>query len=104
MLRTIPLKTVTMPNVADPLTWSQLINVVLTSPRQGGVQIDGMRKSMKVLDELDKCTDELKLSEDLWSHLRDQVNTHTWGAPNRVLVDFTDDVANAKKYDPNTPA
>jgi hypothetical protein len=103
MLRSIPLRTFDAPiSEKDHLTSALLFRTALTAPKQGGVIVDAMRRTMVVLDGLDKATDVLLLDEAHWQFLKDAMNSCPWGAYSPHIVTATDDVVNAEKVDPNS--
>lgn len=103
MLRSITLRTFDTPvSETEHLTSAMLFRTAVTAPKQGGVTVDAMRKSMVIMDALDAAKDVLLLDEAHWQFLRDALNTTPWGAYSPHIVTVTDDAINAPRVDPNT--
>jgi len=81
------------------LDYRVLIEQVIRVPldRQQGATIDEMRKSIRVLDALDKADPGgvLELEDADWEHLRTKTERMPWAMVDRRFVKFYDDVVGA---------
>jgi len=79
------------------IEWAEVIRQVIRRPLdpQKGVEIDEMRKSIRVLDALAKSNGVLELEDADWEHLRLKTMTMQWGLIDGRIVEFVDEVCNA---------
>src|SRR5262245_12714966 len=78
--------------------WADIIRQVVRAPlnRQQGADIDEIRRSLRVLDAVDRATsDELELEDADWQVLKDKVVGMRWGVIDERLVQFHDDIVGA---------
>lgn len=73
--------------------------IVKSSPsKNGGVDIDAMRKHIRILDALDSSEDGIMNIEDAdYRLLKDLVSKHKWGVADRNILTFVDDITSAEK-------
>lgn len=83
--------------VEGDIEWADVVRQVMRRPKDPsrGVEIDEMRKSIRVLDALDKSNGVLQLEDADWEYLREKTLAMQWGVIDSRIVKFTDDVFNA---------
>ena len=59
---------------------------------QAGMQIDEMRRSIRVLDALDAANGTLELEDADWDHLKEKVQAMPWAVADRRIIDLVDAV------------
>lgn len=101
-MKYIPLRTVPIEN-APSFEYAEAIRTVIRQPldQQRGVNIDEMRRGIRILDKLDESTDMLKLEDADYDHLKQKVEAMSWGMVDRNLMDFIDAVLNASETNKN---
>jgi len=57
-----------------------------------GIDIEEMRRSVRVLDALDRSDGTLELEDADWQHLRDKMVAMTWGIVDRRLIELYESV------------
>lgn len=74
------------------LEYKPLIQVIIETPsNQGaGTTIAEMRKSIRILDALEKEDDVLLLEDADYDYLKDRINSARFTSNNRVFIDFVD--------------
>jgi hypothetical protein len=107
MLRKIALKTFApIVGVEGDVTSAALLETVVASRQKSGETLVSMRAAVKVLDALEAAkasgAAELFLDESSWQFLKGRVESMTWAFAHRVFIEFSDDVLNAVKFDPNS--
>src|SRR5215831_18742395 len=78
--------------------WAELIRQVIRRPLdvQRGADIDELRKGIRVLDALDKASENvLELEDNDWEHLKAKTLAMQWLIIDRRVVWFVDDIVNA---------
>lgn len=90
-LRTVPQGPT---DLEGDLEWADVIKQVIRRPAdpQKGVEIEEMRKSIRVLDALEKSNGVLELEDADWEHLRSKVQAMQWAVIDSRIVQFTDEV------------
>jgi hypothetical protein len=83
--------------VEGELEWAEIIRQVIRKPLdpQKGVEIDEMRKSIRVLDALAKSNGVLELEDADWEHLKTKTLAMQWGVIDSRIVQFVDEVVMA---------
>jgi len=61
-----------------------------------GINIDTMRRRMRVLDTLEKSTDTLQIEDADWLVLKDAIAVYPFAIAHQDLVVIADDIENAK--------
>ncbi len=76
------------------LDWAEIVRQVIRKPMdpQRGVEIEEMRKSIRVLDTLDKSNGVLELEDADWEHLKDKTQKMQWGIIDSRIIKFVDEV------------
>jgi hypothetical protein len=59
---------------------------------KAGAEIEEMRRSIRVLDALDKATDVLELEDADYNYLRERINKARFGMVHPAIVQFIDDM------------
>jgi len=95
-MKYIPLRNVEVTDGA-PLSYDEVIRTVIRQPlnKDKGVDIEEMRKGIRIFDKLDASTDVLELEDADYAHLKAKVEAMQWGLVDRNLLDFIDAVLNA---------
>jgi hypothetical protein len=95
-MRYIPLRTVRIENAPD-FEYAEAIRTVIRQPLDAnrGVNIDEMRRGIRILDKLDAATDILELEDADYDHLKAKVEAMQWGMVDRNLLQFIDTVLGA---------
>ena len=93
-MKTIELKTVPLElfgNKTD-FSYKEFVHILMESPENPdkGASVDEIRKSMRVLDALEKSNGSLQLEDADFEYLLRRVNTARFTASNKVFVDFVD--------------
>jgi hypothetical protein len=93
-LRTVPSNSSTMEGDLD---WAEVIRQVIRRPMdpQTGVTIEEMRKSVRVLDALEKSNGTLELEDADWEHLKEKTLKMPWGVIDSRILQFVDEVTMA---------
>lgn len=78
-------------------SYKDMLQVIMESPQdpQKGAGIEEVRKSIRVLDVLEKSTDVLELEDSDYSFMLAKVKATKFTSANKVFVDFVDDVEKA---------
>ena len=94
-MKNIPLKIVDMVlgEQTAKLNYKKQIASILENPPDR-VSIDEMRRSIRVLDALEKVEDVLVLEDADFEHLKKVVLAAKWPMVNKVILTFTEDVTN----------
>jgi hypothetical protein len=100
-MKYIPLRTI--PTDGEPLSYGEVIRTVIRQPleKDKGVSIEEMRKGIRIFDKLDASKDVLELEDADYDHLKAKVEAMQWGMVDRNLLDFIDNVLNAKDTSQN---
>ena len=95
-MKYIPLRNVEVTDGA-PLSYDEVIRTVIRQPlnKDKGVDIEEMRKGIRIFDKLDASTDVLELEDADYAHLKAKVEAMQWGLVDRNLLDFIDAILNA---------
>jgi hypothetical protein len=82
------------------LSYLQVIQDILRTPqnRQVGIQIDEMRKSVRILDELEplKDNDTLILPVADYEYLKERVTGFQFAVADKAVLEFVDYIAGIK--------
>jgi hypothetical protein len=94
-VKQIPLRTIETDG--EPLVYGDFIRTIVRQPmnKEKGVDIDEMRKGIRILDKLDASNGVLELEDADYNHLKAKLETMTWGMVDRNLLEFIDTVLNA---------
>jgi len=94
-VKQIPLRTIETDG--ETLVYGDFIRTIIRQPmnREKGVDIDEMRKGIRILDKLDASNGVLELEDADYDHLKAKLETMTWGMVDRNLLEFIDAVLNA---------
>jgi len=94
-MKQIPLRTIETAD--EPLAYSEIIRTLIRQPlsKEKGVDIEEMRKGIRILDKLDASNGVLELEDADYDHLKAKLEAMTWGMVDRNLLDFIDTVLNA---------
>ena len=100
-MKHIPLRTVVTDGA--PLSYDDVIRTVIRQPlnKERGVDIEEMRKGIRIFDKLDASTDVLELEDADYVHLKSKVEAMQWGLVDRNLLEFIDTVLNASDTSKN---
>jgi hypothetical protein len=99
VVKRIPLRV--MPSADDTtdfeLSSAEMIRQVMRRPLdpQKGIDIEEMRKSIKVLDVVDKSNGVLELEDADWETLKAKTIAMPWAVVDRRILQFHDDVVMA---------
>lgn len=90
-MRSIELKT--LPGNPD-IEYSSVLKEVLSRPvdQAKGADIQEMRRSIRVLDALDRANGTLELEDADYQYLRDKIGNMHWNVIDRRIVQFVDDI------------
>jgi hypothetical protein len=95
-MKQIALKTVDMDiqGVARKLSYKNELQIIFSAPADmsKGANVEEMRRSIRILDALDKSTDVLELEDADFVYLKDRVPNAKFAFVHSVLVQFVDDV------------
>lgn len=86
------------------IDWHDVIRQVIRRPLdpQKGVDIDEMRRGIRVLDALDRCASDVFDLEDAdWQHLCAKTQVMPWAIVDRRILQFIDDVTGASELVPH---
>jgi hypothetical protein len=87
------------PNTPDNvIAWADVIRQCIRRPLdpQKGVDVEEMRRGIRVLDAVDACqTETLELEDADWEHLVAKVKAMQWAIVDRRILLFIDDVMSA---------
>lgn len=80
-------------------SYKEMLQVIMESPTDPtkGLGIDEVRKSIRVLDVLEKSSDVLQLEDADFSHLISKVKATKFSTANKVFIDFVEDLEKAEK-------
>jgi len=89
-------------DVEGELEWAEIIRQVIRKPADPtkGIEIDEMRKSIRVLDALGKSNGVLELEDADWEHLKVKTLAMQWGIVDGRIVRFVDEVLEATETPP----
>lgn len=88
-MRKIELKTV------DKFDYKQMLKLIVSSPTRGGsgsLNLDEVRRAVKILDLLEAANGVLLLEETDWAFVKDRVTNASYTVADRRIVDFADAV------------
>lgn len=106
-MKRVPLRN--LPDSANPgdvIEYATVIRQVIRRPlnAQAGADIEELRRGIRVLDALDKCdSDALVLEDNDWQHLADKTKAMPWGVVDKRVLQFVDDVLEAKEVASASP-
>jgi hypothetical protein len=88
--------------VPGDMEWAEIIRQVVRRPLdpQRGVDIDEMRKSIRVLDALEKSNGVLELEDADWEFLKMKTLAMQWGVIDSRIVQYVDEVSMATEEPP----
>ena len=93
-MKLIPLKKVEMVVLGEKqeLEYKPLIQVIIETPasQERGTTVDEMRKSIRILDALEKSEDVLQLEDADYDYLKSRINNARFSSNNKAFVDFVD--------------
>ena len=89
-------------DVEGELEWAEVIRQVIRKPKDAskGVEIEEMRKSIRVLNTLEKSNGVLELEDADWEHLKEKTLAMQWGIVDSRIVQFVDEVLTATETPP----
>jgi hypothetical protein len=97
-MKQIQLKTVDMEiqGVNRQLSYKGELQTIFRSPADmtKGANVEEMRRSIRILDALDKSTDVLELEDADYDYLKSRVPNARFGLVDPAIVQFIDDVTN----------
>ena len=99
-MKRVPLKVLPDPNQAggpDIVDYRQVIIAVVRRPLdpQRGVDIEEMRRGIRILDAVDAARGTvLELDDADWEHLLQKLNVMPWALVDRRVMQFIDDMTN----------
>ena len=75
-------------------SYKEMLQVIMETPQDTarGASIDEIRKSIRVLDALDKSDDILSLEDADYLHMMSKVKGTKFSTANRVFIDFVDEL------------
>jgi len=78
-------------------SYKEMLQVIMETPQdaQKGATIDEVRKSIRVLDVLEKADDLLELEDSDYAFMMSKVKATKFTSANKVFVDFVDDLEKA---------
>jgi hypothetical protein len=95
-MKQIQLKTVDIEvqGVARKLSYKGELQTIFRAPAdmQKGANVEEMRRSIRILDALDKSTDVLKLEDADYDYLKGRVPQAKFAFVDPAIVKFVDDV------------
>jgi hypothetical protein len=93
-MKEVPLKVVDIDTGA--LDYKKELIIIFRSPidSKAGADIEEMRRSIRVLDALDRATDTLVLEDADYNYLKERVNRARFGMVHPAIVQFVDDMVN----------
>lgn len=93
-LRSLPDPHLPKDHPSHTIHYRDVVEQVIRAPLnpQGGVGIDEMRQSIRVLDALDKADGTLQLEDADWNHLVAKTKAMQWAFADRRILTFIDDV------------
>lgn len=96
-MKSIPLKSLAGEQGQREIDYIQVLKEVMTRPldSQKGADINEMRSSIRVLDELDKANGTLELEDSDYESLKTKLLAMPWGVIDRRIVTLIDDVVDA---------
>lgn len=91
-MKQIALLTVIATDTSAQLDYADAIRTVIRHPldQQRGVNIDEMRRGIRILDKLDASEGILELEDADWEHLKLKVEAMAWGMVDRHILEFID--------------
>jgi hypothetical protein len=94
-MKTLENKTIQIKG-ANPTTYSELLQVCLDVPPQGGFTTTEMKARLKVSTALDKANGHIELEDADYNKLVELVKDMKWGVVAQELVDMEEALLNAK--------
>jgi len=85
---------------ANVLAWAEVVRQVIRRPLdpQKGADVDELRRSMRVLDALERASAVLELEDADWEHLKAKTLAMQWAFVDRRIISFIDDVTLAEEH------
>ena len=79
-------------------SYKDMLHGVMEQPMNAekGAGIDEVRKSVRVLEQLDKSEDVLVLEDADYDHMMNKVKLIRFTSANQVVIDFVEDLEKAK--------
>ncbi len=81
---------------ADVKDYAGLIKVCVSVPQQGGMDLETMRKRLRVLDALEKATETIGIEDADLKTIQDCVKQMKWNVVHRDIVEFGDYIGGIK--------
>lgn len=90
-------ETIGPPGAEGPFDWVDVIRQIIQKPLdpQKGVDIEEMRKSIKLLDIVDGSNGVLELEDSDWEYLKTKTMSMQWAVIDRHIVKLVDDIVMA---------
>jgi hypothetical protein len=99
-VKKIQLKTVDMEvqGVTRQFSYQKELQTIFRTPADisKGAMVEEMRRSIRILDALDKSTDMLELEDADFEYLKSRVPNAKFSIVHPVIVKFVDDVTNVQ--------
>lgn len=95
-MKSIPLRSLEAPD-GPPIVYAEILREVVRRPLnpREGIQIEEMRRSIKLLDALDSANGTLDLEDADYSYLKQKIEAMNWNIVDRRILTLVDDVSNA---------
>jgi hypothetical protein len=97
-MKSITLKTISIElnGQEKPLSYKQELKTIFSAPLdiKSGANVDEMRKSIRILDALDKSSDALKLEDSDFEYLKMRMQQAKFAFIHPAIVQFVEDVTN----------
>lgn len=102
-MKYIPLRNIEASESNTAIDYADAIRTVIRQPldQQRGVNIEEMRRGIRILDRLETGKDTLELEDADYDHLKAKVEAMSWGMVDRNILDFIDTVLNASETSKN---
>lgn len=99
-MQTIELKTIPMKVGEKVISLSykqQLIEIIRNPGAEKGLDLEAVRRSIRVLDVLDNAQDTLALEDADFEYMKARVLEARWPVVDKAITQFVDDVTGAKQ-------
>jgi len=95
-VKSIPLKTLDASD-GPPIVYAEILREVVRRPLnpREGIQIEEMRKSIKLLDAIDSANGTLDLEDADYGYLKQKIEAMNWNIVDRRIIQLVDDVTSA---------
>lgn len=70
------------------ITVSELLKIIINTPKPGGLDFSEVRKAVKVLDKLSDADEIIELEDEEYRYAKERMDSHKWNVPTQEILEF----------------